>query len=393
VNSHPRKIFLAANTSWYAFNFRARLVARLVADGHEVVVVAPRDRYSDKLLELGARHIHLELHNEGTNPLSDAATLLRLCLLFRRERPDVVLTFTPKLNIYGALAGWLTRRPVVSNVSGLGSGFLRGGWIARLMVLLYRVSLRRAQWVFFQNDEDRALFATYGIVDQQKAERLPGSGVDVQRFVPTRADEQTRPFTFLFVGRLLWDKGIGEFVEAARSLRSETGKAQFLIIGNATAKNITAVPADIVEQWKEEGIVQYLGPSDDMVRDYGRADCVVLPSYREGTSRVLLEAASMGLPLITTDVPGCRNVVTDDVNGYLCRPRDASDLAEKMRRMMRATTERRREMGGAGRARVLAHFDERRVTERYLEVVAVVTSTAQREQATLQLSRQSRDTA
>lgn len=372
--SRRRKVCLATNTSWYALNFRAHIISTLIEQGHEVVVIAPRDRFSDKLVDLGARHVHLELDNRGTNPVRDAATFLRLCRLLRRERPDVLLTFTPKINIYGSLAARVMRLPVVANVSGLGSGFLRGGWLARLMVLLYRASLRGAQHVFFENNDDLELFVRDGLVERSRTDRLPGSGVDLERFRPSSMRGNPRPFTFLVAARLLWDKGLGEYVEAARRLRTEDQSLQFLIVGEAGAQNITAVPAEEIARWAKEGVVTYLGPSEDMAREYVRADCVVLPSYREGTSRVLLEAASMALPIITTDVPGCRDVVEDGVNGYLCRPRDAADLAEKMRRMMNLTEQRRDEMGHAGRELVLAHFDERLVTGHYLKQIAAATN-------------------
>jgi len=368
------KICLAANTSWYIFNFRARLIAALIAAGHDVVVLAPRDRYVERLTALGARHIDLPLDNAGTHPFKDVVSFWRLWRAVRAERPDALLTFTPKLNIYGTLAARIAGVPAVANVSGLGSGFLRGGWLSRVMTLLYKISLPRAQRVFFQNEDDRAVFVAAALVDADKTHCLPGSGVDVERFEPAAAPDGDDRFVFLLVARLLWDKGVGEFVQAARILRRRHPHVEFEIVGSTDCQNISAIDAEQIERWSQEAVVRYRGPTDDVKEHYARANCVVLPSYREGTSRVLLEAASMAVPLIASDVPGCREVVDDGVNGYLCRARDAEDLAEKMEWMVRITPQARSQMGAAGRRKVIDQFDERRVIERYFEAVAAVIS-------------------
>jgi glycosyltransferase involved in cell wall biosynthesis len=379
VSRNRPRICIAANTCWYVFNFRARLIAALIAQGYEIVVLAPHDRYTQRLTALGARHVDLPLDNAGTHPLKDALTLWRLCRVLRAERPDTLLTFTPKLNIYGTLAARIAGVRAVANISGLGSGYLRGGWLPRLMSLLYKVSLPGAQRVFFQNEDDRALFVADALVDARKASCLPGSGVDVERFMPVAAPADDSRFVFLLVARLLWDKGVGEFVQAARILRQQHPHVEFEIVGSAECQNISAVSAEQLERWSQEAVVRYVGPTDNVIEHYARANCVVLPSYREGTSRVLLEAASMAVPLIASDVPGCREVVDDGVNGYLCRARDAEDLAEKMGWMVRITPQGRAQMGAAGRRKVIDEFDERRVIERYFEAVnAVAAIPAQR---------------
>jgi glycosyltransferase involved in cell wall biosynthesis len=365
----PRgRVWLAANTSWYVFNFRGRLLTELLACGHEVTVLAPLDAYSERIQELGARYIRIELDNAGTNPFRDSAVVWTLRSLLRSEQPDVLLTFTPKINIYGAFAASMAGVPVVANVSGLGSGFLRGGWLGRLMSLLYRASVRRAQWVYFQNEDDRDLFIREDLVKPERTERLPGSGVDVERFAPRTATRTVNsPFTFLLVGRLLWDKGVGEFVAAAREVRAKYPHTQFICVGPLGARNITAIPREQIQQWEREGIIRYFPETDDIRAHYALADCVVLPSYREGTSRVLLEAASMAVPLIATNVPGCRDAIEDGVTGFLCKVRDAPDLAARMCRMLELSPDERGAMGAAGRQKVAREFDERIVITRYLE--------------------------
>ena len=280
----------------------------------------------------------------------------------------MLLTYTPKVNIFSSMAAAWTGVPVVANISGLGTGFIRGGWLTALVKLLYRVALRHPRRVFFQNEEDRSQFVRDGLVSRERTVRLPGSGVDVQRFAPV-AKVSDGKFAFLFIGRLLADKGIREYVDAARTVRSEVPEVECRALGLIDRGNPTAVSVDEVRAWEAEGAIRYLGAVDDVIPHLAQADCVVLPSYREGCPRSLLEAASMGIPLIATDVPGCRQVVEDGVNGYLCRLSDSGDLARKMAMMIRLPDEERNRLGAAGRAKMLRDFDERIVLDHYLNAV------------------------
>lgn len=369
-----RAIWIAANTTWNVSNFRRRLIRELIDEGYAVTVLSPADGYVARVSALGARHIHLDMDVAGTNPVSDAALVVRLFRLFREERPALLLTYTPKINIYCAIAARRAGIPVIANVSGLGSGFIRGGWLTTLVKFLYRVALKHPRKVFFQNNDDCSLFRNEALVSPEKAEVLPGSGVDVDRFRPVdrEHEEPHGSFAFLLAARLLIDKGISEYIEAARLLRPEFPKAQFRLLGFLDSKNPTAISEQQVSEWEASGSINYLGATDDVVAYYAAADCVVLPSYREGCPRSLLEAASMAIPLIASDTAGCRDVVKDGVNGYLCKPRDAEDLARQMRRMMVLRREERRQMGRAGRDLAIKIFDERIVIRRYLRAVQEV---------------------
>lgn len=361
-------VWIVANTTWYVFNFRSRLIQELAKAGYAVTVLSPADEYVDRVRALGVRHFHLEMDNAGTNPIRDAALLVRLIVLFRRERPGVLLTYTPKVNIFSSIAATWTNVPVIANISGLGTGFIRGGWLTALVKLLYRVALRYPRRVFFQNEEDRSQFVREGLVAQDKTERLPGSGVDVQRFTSV-AKVDGEKFVFLFIGRLLSDKGIREYVEAARAVRSGARDVECRVLGFIDNGNPTAVSTDEVRAWEAEGAIRYLGSVDDVIPHLAKANCVVLPSYREGCPRSLLEAASMSIPLIATDVPGCRQVVEDGVNGFLCRPYDPVDLAEKMKRMFCLSVFERSQMGAAGHIKMLNEFDEKIVLDQYMKAV------------------------
>lgn len=362
-------IIIAANTSWYIHNFRSRLIVALIEQGYRVTVLAPGDGYVSRLESLGARHLHLEMNNAGTNPLRELLTLARLTVVLRRERPMLILTYTPKVNIYISLAAALTGIPMIANVSGLGSGFMRGGLLKNVILGLYRLALRHPYRVFFQNKEDLTEFIRTGLVAFDKTSLLPGSGVDLERFTPVKRTGR-KQIVFLMVTRLLWDKGVGEFVQAARQLKSRYPETEFRLLGFLDVQNPSAVPRNEVERWVAEGVITYLGSTDEVRPYYIDADCVVLPSfYREGTPRSLLEAASMGLPVITTDSAGCRDVVNNGITGFLCKARDADDLAEKMEQMILLTPEQRTSMGLAGRSKMEQEFDERIVIGRYLAVI------------------------
>lgn len=362
-------VWIVANTTWYVFNFRRPLITALQALGCNITVLSPEDEYVERLQSLGVRHVHLEMDNQGMHPVHELRLVLRLSQLFRLERPGLLLTFTPKVNIYCSLAARLNGVPAVPNVSGLGSGFIRGGWLSRIMRTLYRISFSHPYRVFFQNEDDLQVFLQGGLVTASKTERLPGSGVDVQRFAPISRPTTTPPFVFLMVARLLFDKGVREYVEAARQLRETHPQVECRLLGFLDFRNPTAVSEGELRQWQQEGSIKYLGSTDDIVPHYADADCVVLPSYREGCPRTLLEAASMARPLIATDVPGCRQVVKDGVNGLLVRLADASDLASKMAYMAELAPAERARMGLRGREKMTREFDERLVIDRYVAVV------------------------
>jgi len=352
------KVVISANTAWYLANFRLNLARALQKAGYEVVAVAPPGKDTARLESAGVRFVPVAMDNSGTNPLTDLALLLRLWRTLHRERPAAYLGYTVKPNIYGGLACRLLRIPSVHNVAGLGTVFISDTWLTRVVR------------VFFQNPDDMAQFVGHGLVAGERAERLPGSGVDTAWFAPVPDAPADGCFHFLLPARLLWDKGIGEYVEGCRRLRAEGRAVECQLLGFLGADNRTAIDRETVEGWEAEKVIRYLGSTDDVRPMLAAADCVVLPSYyREGVPRSLLEAASMARPVITTDAVGCREVVEDGVNGFLCRPRDADDLAEKMRRMMDLSREQREEMGRRGREKMIREFDEHLVIDRYLDVV------------------------
>lgn len=364
------RVVIALNAAWNLVNFRAGLIRALVADGYEVIAVAPSDAYASRLVELGCRYESLPIDNQGTHPGRDLMLLWRFYRLLRRERPAVFLAYTVKPNIYGSLAARALGIPVVNNIAGLGAVFIRQGLLTRIVRGLYGAALRSSQRVFFQNDDDRRLFIEHGMVSPTIADRVPGSGVDLDRFheAPLPA-LQGGVVRFLLVARMLWDKGVGEYVAAAQIVRRRYPQATFSLLGFLDVQNPSAISRAQMDAWHATGAVEYLGVSDDVRDQIAAADCVVLPSYREGVPRTLLEAAAMARPVVATDAVGCRDAVEEGVTGLLCQVRDVQDLAAKLERMIELTPGQRVEMGRQGRRKMEREFDEQIVVDKYLAAI------------------------
>jgi len=326
--------------------------------------LAPQDESSANLQDAGCRHIHLEMDNEGVNPISDLVMKRRLSKLYGEINPNLILHYTIKPVIYGSMAAAKLGIPFINNITGLGTAFIKTNWLTWLVQGLYRVSQKNAVHVLFQNADDRELFKREKLISEDvPQEVIPGTGIDTDYF-KVRPYPESYPVTFLLIARMLWDKGVGEFVEAARQIKLEFSDVRFQLLGFLDVINRTAISRQQMQVWEDEGIIEYLGQTKD-VRPYTRdAHCVVLPSYREGLPRTLLEAAAMGRPIITTDVTGCREVVDHGVNGYLCKERDTNDLAEKMRDMIKLSIDERREMGLRGRKMMEQNFDQRIIVEK-----------------------------
>lgn len=367
-------VMLSVNTAWNAWNFRAGLLDAIMQHGYRAVVAAPVDRYAERLVQAGCEFIDLPMDSNGTHPGRDMRLLLRYMALLRAERPVAYLGYTIKPNVYGSIASQLLGIPVINNIAGLGAAFIDNSMVTRIARLLYRTSLKRSSRVFFQNPHDHRLFVDAGLARADVADLLPGSGIAPARYDATAARTGGAPFTFLLVGRMLVNKGVVEFADAARIVRQRFPDARFQLLGPVNEANPNLVPAATIAGWQAEGLVEYLGAADDVRPYLAAADCVVLPSYREGVPRTLLEAAAMARPIVATRVPGCVDVVDEGVNGLLCAPRDAADLARAMLEMAALPAAGRQRMGAAGRLKVEQQFDEALVIRKYLDAIADVTA-------------------
>lgn len=300
--------------------------------------------------------------------MNDVQLVARFVREFRMLRPNLVLSYTIKNNIYGAMASRRTNVTFVPTVTGLGTAFLASSLLRQVACALYRHAFKHLDHVVFQNCEDFGEFLKYRLVSQRQILLIPGSGVDTTRFqiAPMPSSDERK---FLMIGRMLRDKGVEEYVAAARICKLADPRLRFSLIGPADAQNNTAISLEQLQAWDKEGFVSYLGPREDVRSDIASAHCIVLPSYREGMSRVLLEAACMGRPLIATDVPGCRDIVEDGVNGYLCTPADSRDLARKLQSIATLPVDVLTKMGHEGRAKVVKSFADEIVIPAYLKMI------------------------
>jgi glycosyltransferase involved in cell wall biosynthesis len=372
------KIILFANTEWYLFNFRLSLAKALQAQGHEVLLISPPGEYGARLQALGFRWEALPMDRKSLNPLQELRLLAHLCRLYRREQPALAHHFTIKCVVYGSIAALVARIPArVNAVAGMGYVFTNQALKARLLRPVVRGLMRRVlngvgARLILQNNDDMAAFAKAGLAQPELTRLVMGSGVDLARFMPRAQSAQEdqadiQPMRVVLAARLLWDKGIAEYVEAARQLKVKGLPIRFLLAGSPDPGNPAAIPQATLDDWQAEGLIELLGQVSDMAALFASVDMAVLPSYREGLPKSLIEAAACALPLVTTDVPGCREVVTHEVDGLLVPVKDAVSLANAIERL-HLNPAWARQLGLAARARALHEFDEKIVIRKTLAV-------------------------
>ena len=359
------KALILANSSSGLYDFRNELLLGLIEEGFEVVVSLPDDLKNKELQAEGCRVIHTDINRRGVNPVQDMALFGAYKRLIKAEKPDIVITYTIKPNIYGGFACRILGVPYVSTVTGLGSTFERGGMLLKLIVMMYRVSLKGCSCLFFQNEENHRIFEEHGIKGKKTAV-VNGSGVNLEKHsfedYPGHKDDVTR---FLYIGRLMKEKGTEELLYCARKAHEKyKDKVSFAAVGYSEE--------DFEEQVKEAtalGCFKTIPYQKDIHPFIKEADAVIHPSYHEGMSNVLMEAAATGRPVITTDISGCREIVERDVSGFLCRPRDKDSLYEAVERFMETSAEKRADMGRAARCCVEQKFDRRSIILTYINEI------------------------
>jgi len=369
------KVIIVANTSWYLYNFGGSLLRALLSADVRVISLAPYDEFSRKLEQLGMQHLDLRMGRRSLNAIADLALSVRLWRTYLREQPDIVFHNTIKPVIYGSLAARIANVPrVVNMITGLGYIFTRNGVVQRilrpLVKVMYRYALKKSDTVLFQNPDDKRYFERHGLVDGLSSAITYGSGVDLEHFYFVEPRKTNEACTFLFVGRILRDKGVVEFVEAASKVKRDYPMCSFKLLGRIDKDNPTQIKEHSIDKWTKAGCVEYLGEVEDVRYVLEKADVVVLPSYREGVPRALLEAMAMGKAIITTDTPGCRETVINGQNGILVPPREVDPLAEAMIRMIR-DPEMRARMGREGRRLAVELFDVKRVIKQILSAMNI----------------------
>ena len=361
-----KRILVLANNDVGLYRFRKDLLAALLGAGHEVYISLPDGGFISELVQLGCRFIDTPIERRGMNPIHDSKLFRQYRAMLKEVKPDLVLTYTIKPNIYGGLACRMAHIPYAVNITGLGSAIENGGWLKKFVLALYKPALKGARVVFFENAGNRDTLTATGVVPKGRDVVLSGAGVNLEDY-PYQSYPQEGAVRFLFVGRVMHEKGVDELFAAAKRMKQEYGDGvEFHIVGSFEEGY-----KPLMDELEKAGVVKYHGYQSDMKRFYAMASCVVLPSYHEGMSNVLLEAAASGRPLITSDIPGCREAVDDGVSGYLCPEKDADALYEAMRRFVELPESWRGEMGRRGRERMEQRFSKTAVvaeTIKHLEI-------------------------
>jgi len=371
-----QRIGIIANTSWNILNFRMGLIHALKNAGHEVFIIAPQDKHTNEIIETGHEVTIVKgLARKGTNPLKDLLLVAELAGIYQKLKLNIVLQYTIKPNIYGSLAGVMTGVKTISTVTGLGYVFINNGASSTIAKLLYKLAFNFSDKIFFQNEDDRALFVNEKLVKSEKSEVIPGSGIDTDFYhpsycIPLEPKEPKKGFTFLMIARLLKDKGVYEYMKAAENIKKAYPETIFLLLGDQDEGNPAGVSSEDIKVWKQENNVKLLGFDKNTRKYICKSDAVVLPSYREGIPKVILESFAMGKPCITTDAPGCRHTVDDNINGLICKVADAEDLERNILKFMKSPLEVRVSMGREARNKATNTFSTSIIVKKYLDLIS-----------------------
>jgi len=370
MSEHPqeksnKRVLVLANYDLGLYQFRGDLLKALISEGCEVYISLPDGEWIERMTAFGCRFINTPLERRGMNPLKDAALLFRYRRIIAKVRPELVITYTIKPNIYGALVCRMTHTPCCVNITGLGGVFDKGGLLKRFVLAMYKPALKKALCVFFENAQNCKDLMKTGVVPDGKAHVLHGAGVSLECFPFVEYPADNKTVRFLFAGRIMKEKGVDELFEAARRLRSEYGDS----VKVAMAGPFEDSYKQTVDELCREKIIEYLGYADDMAALYADAHCVVLPSYHEGMSNVLLEGAATGRPLITSNIHGCLEAVDDGENGFLCEVRSSEALYEAMKRFVETPYEKKKAMGAHSRTVAERDFDKKKVVGETLAVI------------------------
>ena len=364
------KILITANSMWNIVNFRKDLVMAMIKRGHNLVVVAPEDSSVETLKSWGCRAINIDMDSKSYNILKNLILIIKFYQIFSDQKPDIIWSFTIKNNIFGSFAARKLAIPFIPNITGLGTAFLSNQYISVGVQILYKLAFQKSECVFFQNEDDKRLLQKFNIVGDN-AIVIPGSGINLRdfKFSPLPGPETLK---IIMVSRIIKDKGIREFLVATRKLKEMYPPISFSLIGSIDIRDKRSISISELEEWCHDGIGTYIGFIKNIIPELLDASLVVLPSYREGAPRVLIEAASLGRPCVTTDTAGCRSVVDDKITGYLCEAKNAKSLEEAIQKFIKLTHEEKVKMGLAARRKIESEFNVLFIILAYLKTLELV---------------------
>lgn len=358
------RVLILTNNFVGLFSFRKEVVKKMRDKGYEIIISAPFDEKKYYFEEIGCRLIDTQFNRTGTNPIKDLSLMLRYRQLLKQVKPDVVLSYTIKPNLYGGMACQICHIPQLANITGLGTAVETPGWLQKLTILLYKIGLRKTHTVFFQNNANHEFCLKHGMVKGHNV-LLPGSGVNLQYHSMQDYPAETDTIKFVFISRLLKEKGIEEYFAAAEVIKKKYPTTEFHVVGWCEDAY-----SEKLKELQDKDVIVYHGPVGDVRPMIGMANCTVHPSfYPEGMSNVLLESCAAGRPIITTDRPGCGEVVDDEINGFVVKQQDTNDLVEKMERFINLPYEQKKQMGLNARKKVEREFDRQIVIDAYINEI------------------------
>ncbi len=361
-----KKILILTNNAVGLYRFRFELIKSLLEQNFEVYFSLPESTKDEKvrsIVDIGAKHIQTHFNRRGMNIFEDFKLVKEYIKIIKTVNPDVVLTYTIKPNVYGTFAASIYKKPVIMNITGVGSAFASSK-LRYIASLLYKYACSKAYFVFFQNESNYSLFVSNKLVEPNKTKIIPGSGVNIERFKPVEKQNKDGIIRFLFIGRIMKEKGIEEYLQAADAITKKYPNTEFQILGGFEEEKYR----DVILNNKNPKI-KYLGVSDDVRNEIKEVDCIINPTYHEGMSNVLLEGAAMGKPLIASNIPGCKEIVDDGINGYLFEARNVNQLVEKIEKFLSLDDEAKNQMGQAGRKKIEKEFDRNIVINEYMKVI------------------------
>ena len=361
------KVLIFGNSGWKIYNFRLNLVKTLISQNFDVIILAPKDKYIKYLISIGCKHYEVKMQNQGKNPFIELKLLFEIYFIIKKISPNYLLQFTIKPNIYGSIVSRFLKIKTLNNITGLGSFIEKDNLFKRFIILLYKFSFKKVHTVFFQNNEDQNIFLKKKIVTPDQCEVIPGSGIDISSFKPLKKKNSDK-LVFLLASRIIKSKGILDYISSAKIIKRKFPNTSFLLAGDFDVNKKDSINKSFIHKYSKDNTINYLGFSENIIDYISESDCIVFPSYyHEGVPRILLESASMEKPLITTNHKGCKDVVDHGINGFLCEPKNPTDLANKIANFIKLDENARKKMGRNSRIKVLKEFDEQIVIKKYLE--------------------------